>query len=96
MKRELNLSPEPATIIAELRRRVQDAWDNISQDDIRHLYNRLHARIHACVAAREGTLCIDAIVWEPRYCDICIFFGLNLLSCTPTMINYLPHKLSVQ
>ena len=63
MKREFTLSPEPATIIADLRQRVQDAWDNLSQDDIRHLYDRLHARIHACVAARGGTLCNDVTIW---------------------------------
>ena len=34
MKRELTLSPEPATIIAELRQQVQDAWDSLLQDDI--------------------------------------------------------------
>ena len=34
MKRELTLSPDHATIIAELRQRVQDAWDSLSQDDI--------------------------------------------------------------
>ena len=56
MKRDLTLSLEPATTIAELRQRVQDACDNLSQDDIRHLYDHLHARIHACVAARRGTL----------------------------------------
>ena len=48
LKRKLTLSPEPATTIAELRQRVQTAWDNLSQDDIRHPYDRLHARIHAC------------------------------------------------
>ena len=37
---------------AELRQQVQDAWDNLSQDDIRHLYDLLHARIHAWIAAR--------------------------------------------
>ena len=37
MKRELTLSPEPATTIAKLRQWVQGAWDNLSQDDIRHL-----------------------------------------------------------
>ena len=58
MKRELTLSPEPASIIAELRQRVQDDWDNLSQDDIRHIYHRLHARVHAYVAAR----CIDVAV----------------------------------
>ena len=35
-KRELTLFPEPVTIIAELRQQVQDAWDNLSQDGIRH------------------------------------------------------------
>ena len=50
MKRELTLSPEPATTIAELRQRLQDAWDNLSQDDIRHFHDRLQARIHAHVA----------------------------------------------
>ena len=49
LKRELTLSPKSATTVAELRLRVQDAWDNLSQDDIRHIYDRLHARIHACV-----------------------------------------------
>ena len=38
--------------MAELRQRAQDTLDNLSQDDIRHLYDRLHVRIHACVAAR--------------------------------------------
>ena len=37
MKRELALSPEPATTIAELRQRVQESWDNLSQDDMQHL-----------------------------------------------------------
>ena len=62
MKWELTLSPEPATIIAELRQRVQDALVILSQDDIRHLYDRFHARIHTCVAARGDALCIDVTV----------------------------------
>ena len=37
MMRELTLSTEPPTTIAELRQRVQDAWDKLSRDDIRHL-----------------------------------------------------------
>ena len=40
--------------MAELRQQVQDAWDNLLQDDIRLLYDLLHVRIHACVAARGG------------------------------------------
>ena len=51
--------------ITELREQTQDAWDNLSQDDIRHFYDRLHARIHACFAAGGGTLCIDVTVWAP-------------------------------
>ena len=44
--------------MAELRQQVQDAWDSLSQDDIRHLYSGLHAGIHARVAARGGyTVC---------------------------------------
>ena len=54
IKQELALSPEPATTIAKFRQQVQDAWVNVSQDDIRHLYDRLHERIHACIAARGG------------------------------------------
>ena len=63
MKRELTLSPELYTTIAELRELVQVAWNSLSQDDIRHLFDRLHSRIHACVAARGVTPCIDVTVW---------------------------------
>ena len=56
MKWELNLSPEPVTIVAILRQQMKDAWDNLSQGRIRHLYDRLLAKIHACVAARKSRL----------------------------------------
>ena len=65
MKRDLTLPPEPTTPIAELRQRVQDTWNNLSQDDIRHLYERLNERIHACVATRGGTVCINVTVRAP-------------------------------
>ena len=66
MKRELILSPESATTSAELRQRVQDAWDMLSQDDIPHFCDSLHARIHAYIAAREWRiLCIYVTVWVP-------------------------------
>ena len=94
MRRELTLSPEPVTTMAELRQQVQDAWDNLSQDGIRHLYGRLHERIHACVAARGITLCIDVTVWAPLTVT-CVSFDLNLLSYTPTIINYLSHQFSI-
>ena len=38
--------------MAEFRQQVHDAWDNLSQDDIRHLYDCLHVRTHSCVGAR--------------------------------------------
>ena len=44
-----------ATTIDELRQRVEDAWVNPSQDDIRHLYD--------CLPGIRGTLCIDVTVW---------------------------------
>ena len=40
--------------MAKLQQQVQDAWGNLLQDDIRHLYGCLHVRIHACMAARGG------------------------------------------
>ena len=52
----------------------------VSQDDLRHFYDRLRVRIHACVA---GTLCIDVTVWEQwiiiynssyLYNDFLVFF----------------------
>ena len=53
-EKELPLCPEPATTIAKLQQWVQGAWDDLSQDDIRHLYDHLYARIHAYIAARSG------------------------------------------
>ena len=51
IQRPAGLQCDPIQM-AELRQQVQDAWHNLSQDDIRHLYDSLHARIHARVAAR--------------------------------------------
>ena len=68
-------SPEPVTIIVELRQRVQDAWDNLLQDGIRCLYGRFLARLHACVAARGDTMCIDVTVLAPLTVT-CVSFGL--------------------
>ena len=42
-----------------------------------------------------GTLCIDVTVWA-HFTVTCVSFGLNLLSYTPTMINYLSHQFSIQ
>ena len=51
MKQQLTLSPELATTIAELQQRVHDAWDNLLQYDIRHIYNCLQVRILSSSAA---------------------------------------------
>ena len=61
------LSLEPATTFAELRQRVQDALDNISQDDILHLYDLFHERIYPSVAARVGYNIglLGETVWAP-------------------------------
>ena len=52
----VTFSPEPVTAIVKLRQRMQNALDKLSQDDIRHLYDHLHVRLRACVAARGSTL----------------------------------------
>ena len=75
MKRELILSPKSATITPELRQRVQDAWDNLSQDNIRHLDDRLHARIHACVATRWGYTVYWCNCLGTSYCELCFFLS---------------------
>ena len=93
LKRELTQS------LAQPLPNCDNGWKmlkkNLSQDDIRYLYDRLDARIHACVAAIGGTLCIDVTVWAPLTVT-CVSFGLNLLSYTSTMINYLSHHFSIQ
>ena len=54
MKWELTLSPEPAKSIAELRQQVQDAWDNLSQDDIRHLHDHFYLREYTPALSQKG------------------------------------------
>jgi hypothetical protein len=54
--------------IAKLWQEVQDFWDSLSQDAIRHLYDHLEVRLHAWVAARWGYT-IHWIVWPP-YCEL--------------------------
>ena len=61
MKPELILSREPANSIAELRQLVHDAWDNLSQDDIRHLYDCVREYMPALLP-EWGTLHIDVSV----------------------------------
>ena len=70
--------------MAELEQKVQNAWDNLLQDTIWHLYHNLHAQIHACIASIGDTLYIDVTVWAP----LTVTSHLNLLSYIPTMIRY--------
>ena len=60
MKRDVVLTPEPATTIAEVRQRAQDAWDNLLQDDINDCM-----REYTSALPPEGViLCIDVAVWH--------------------------------
>ena len=60
MKWGLTLSPEPAATIAELRQHVEDAWNKLEQNGIRHFYDYLHVRTHTCIAIRGGN--VDIVV----------------------------------
>ena len=55
---------------------------NLLQDDIRHLYDHLQVRIHVWITAREGYTLYWCDYLGTPYCDMCISFGLNLLSYT--------------
>ena len=74
--------------MAKLRQQVQDAWDNLPQDDIRHLYDCLHARIHACIAVIGGYIVYCCDFLGIPYCDMCVSFRLKL-SYTPIVTRYL-------
>lgn len=52
--RQVTRATRPPTTLTELREQVEQAWNNVSQDSIRHLYDRLDARVSACIAARGG------------------------------------------
>ena len=82
MKRDHSLSPEPATTIAELRQGVQNSWDNLSQDDIRHFMTVCIREYTPGFPPEGATLCIDVTVWAPLIVT-CASFDLNLLSYTP-------------
>ena len=50
--------------------RVKDARDNLSRDDIQHLYDHLHERVHAFVATRgRCTVFYDSL--GTPYSDMC-------------------------
>ncbi|KAJ8893743.1 hypothetical protein PR048_006343 [Dryococelus australis] len=53
MAERLVRSAIPATNLHRLEQ-VELAWNTIPQDDIRHIYDRLYARLQDCIVAKEG------------------------------------------
>ena len=49
IKRQLQHHPQPTLTIPVLAEQVQQAWNFITQSDIRHLYDTMHARLKACI-----------------------------------------------
>ncbi|GBM55136.1 hypothetical protein AVEN_207022-1 [Araneus ventricosus] len=47
--RQLQRHPHPALTVPVLIDQVQQAWNSIPQTDIRHLYDTMHARLHASI-----------------------------------------------
>ena len=50
--------------------RITDAWDNLSQDDIRHHCMREYT---LALLPEEGTLCIDVTIWHAPLTVKCVF-----------------------
>ena len=53
--------------MAELRQKVPDAWDNLPQNEFRHLYDRLH---HSAGGVRDFVL-VGPNARIPR-CQACV------------------------
>ncbi|GBM91450.1 hypothetical protein AVEN_226832-1 [Araneus ventricosus] len=47
--RQLHRHLQSALTVPALIHQVQQAWNSIPQTDIRHLYDTMHARLHACL-----------------------------------------------
>ncbi|GBN42264.1 Transposable element Tc1 transposase, partial [Araneus ventricosus] len=52
--RQLQRHPQPALTVPVLTDKVQQAWNSIPQTDIRHLYDTMHSRLHACIQNSGG------------------------------------------
>ncbi|GBM39213.1 hypothetical protein AVEN_223832-1 [Araneus ventricosus] len=52
--RQLQRHPQLALTVPVLTDQVQQTWNSIPQTDIRHLYNTMHARLHACIQNSGG------------------------------------------
>ena len=96
IKRELSLSPEPATTIADFQHWVQNAWDNLSQDDIRHLHDRFHARIHAWVAAKGGYTALMWLFGHLLLWHVCFVWSEFVIIYSYNDKLYLSHHFAIQ
>ncbi|GBM83466.1 hypothetical protein AVEN_138319-1 [Araneus ventricosus] len=47
--RQLQRHPQTALTVPVLTYQVKQPWNSIPQTDIRHLYDTMHARLHACI-----------------------------------------------
>ncbi|GBN09856.1 hypothetical protein AVEN_59527-1 [Araneus ventricosus] len=56
--RQLECHPQPALTVPVLIDQVQQAWNSIPQTDIWHLYDTMHARLHACILNSGGYIYI--------------------------------------
>jgi transposase len=52
--RQLQRHPQAALTVPVLIDQVQQAWNSIPQTDIQHLYDSIHARLHACIQNSGG------------------------------------------
>ncbi|GBL96688.1 hypothetical protein AVEN_111833-1 [Araneus ventricosus] len=52
--RKLQRHPQPALTVSVLTDQVQQAWNSIPQNDIQHLYDTMHARLHAFIQNSGG------------------------------------------
>ncbi|GFX47040.1 transposable element Tc1 transposase [Trichonephila clavipes] len=47
IERQLQHHPQPALTVPVLTQQVQQPWNSITQSDIRHLCDTMHARFHS-------------------------------------------------
>ncbi|GBM39788.1 hypothetical protein AVEN_25006-1 [Araneus ventricosus] len=54
IERQLQRHPQPALIVPIFTDQVQQAFNSIPQTYIRHLYDTMHASLHACIQNSGG------------------------------------------
>lgn len=63
MGQPLTRSISPPTILSLLIQQEQEAWNNVSHDDSRHLYDRVHTRVQTYVAVQERSEVVDVFIF---------------------------------